>query len=265
MTNPITSTVVVDDGTEIAVHRWDSPVGDLPPVLLQHGFISNTLLEWAGRGMVAALLAAGRTVIGVDARGHGASQKSPDPARYGEERMAADLRTVIARLDVPAVDLVGYSMGSVVSAITASREPLVRRLVLGGTGAGLVELGGVDTRVIPTADLAEALLTDDLSSLPPALAAFRGFADAVGSDRPSLAAQALAAHAGPVDLGAITAPTLVIAGDADPLATRPEVLAAAIPGASLRLVAGDHMTAGGSLEFHTTVIEFLAETQESGS
>jgi pimeloyl-ACP methyl ester carboxylesterase len=259
---PQTATLVVDDGTEIAYHRWEPEVGVAVhpvPVVLQHGFAAGTLVDWAAPGTVAALTAAGRRVIGVDARGHGRSGKSSDPGRYGEQRMARDLRTVIAALGVPAVDLVGYSMGAVVALLTAAAEPAVRRLVVGGVGAGIVEVGGVDTRTLPNGLLAEALLAEDPSTLPPEVQGMRTFADPVGADRSSLAAQARSVHAEGIDLAAITVPALVIAGDADPLAARPEVLAAAIGGgARLRLVAGGHEVIGTSPGFRTAIVEFLA-------
>ncbi|GAB3001697.1 alpha/beta fold hydrolase [Saccharothrix stipae] len=259
---PRTATLVVDDGTVIAHHHWDPDPGTDPdpvPVVLQHGFAADTLVEWAGRGAVAALTAAGRRVVGVDARGHGVSGKSTDTTRYGERRMARDLRAVIATLDVPAVDLVGYSMGAVIVLLTATEEPAVRRLVVGGVGAGVVELGGVDTRVLPNDVLAEALLADDPRTLPlpPDVAGLRAFAETSGADLPSLAAQARAVHQGDIDLAAVTAPTLVVAGHDDPLAERPHVLADAIPGARLRLVSGDHGGTGGSPDFHTAIVDFL--------
>ncbi|KOX16047.1 hypothetical protein ADK67_40720 [Saccharothrix sp. NRRL B-16348] len=258
---PRTSALVVDDGAEIAYHCWGPDAGVDPhpvPVVLQHGFTADTMVEWAVHGTVAALTATGRSVVGVDARGHGRSGKSPDPARYGEPRMARDLRAVIAALDVPAVDLVGYSMGAVIALLTAVEEPGVRNLVVGGVGAGVVEVGGVDTRVLPNDVLAEALLADDPGALPPAVAGLRASAEVVGADLPSLAAQARAAHQDGVDLAAITARTLVIAGDDDPLAQRPHVLAEAITGARLRVVAGDHGTAVGSPDFRAAVVDFLS-------
>ncbi|MGM1062219.1 alpha/beta fold hydrolase [Saccharothrix sp. Mg75] len=255
-----TATLVVDDGTVIAHHHWDPDPGTSPhpvPVVLQHGFAADTLVDWAGRGTVAALTAAGRTVVGVDARGHGRSGKSPDPGRYGERRMARDLRAVIATLDAPAVDLVGYSMGAVVALLTAAGEPAVRRLVVGGVGAAVVELGGVDTRVLPDTVLAEALLADDPAALPPEVAGVRAFAEALGADLPSLAAQARSVHRGVINLAAVTAPTLVLAGDDDPLAARPRVLADAVPDARLRLVAGDHGSTGGHPDFRAAIVDFL--------
>jgi pimeloyl-ACP methyl ester carboxylesterase len=256
---PRTSVLVVDDGTPIAYHCWEPDTGIEPdpvPVVLQHGFSANTSVESAVHGTVAALTAAGRRVVGVDARGHGMSGKSPDPARYGEPRMARDLRAVVAALDVPAVDVVGYSMGAVIALLTAAEGDVVRRLVVGGVGAGVVEVGGVDTRVLPNEVLA-AFLADATGPLPPEVAGMVAFAESVGADLPSLAAQARAAHQGGIDLAAITAPTLVIAGDADPLARRPHVLADAIAGARLHVVAGDHGTTVAGPDFRTAVVDFL--------
>lgn len=259
---PHSATVVVDDGTVIAYHRWEPDPGTDPhpvPVLLQHGFTVDTMIEWASRGTVAALTAAGRTVVGVDARGHGRSQKSPDPARYGEQRMARDLRAVIAVLGATRVDLVGYSMGAVVALLTAVEERAVRRLVVGGVGAAVVELGGVDTRVLPADALAAAFLAEDPGGLPAGVAGMRAFAELVGSDLPSLAAQARSVHRTEIPLASVPVPTLVIAGVDDPLAARPEVLAAAVPGACTRLVAGDHTAAAGGPEFRASVVGFLAD------
>jgi len=50
----------------------------------------------------------------------------------------------------------------------------------------------------------------------------------------------------------------VLAGDADPLAVRPEVLVDAIPDARLRIVSGDHMQAIGDPRFTASIVDFLA-------
>ncbi|BCJ46025.1 alpha/beta hydrolase [Actinoplanes ianthinogenes] len=259
MRTPATAGVVVEDGTTIAYHCWEADEGvtaDPIPVVLQHGFTADTMADWLVPGTVAGLTAAGRRVVGVDARGHGRSAKSPDAGRYGERRMANDLLAVIALLGLPAVDLVGYSMGAVVALLAAS-QTTVRRLVVGGVGAGIVEVGGVDTRALPSDLLARALLAEDPEDLPPGIAGLRAHAEMLGADLPSLAAQARAVHRTGIDLAAITAETLVIAGDADPLAERPHVLAEAIAGASLRLIAGGHEVIGTSPEFRSAVIAFL--------
>ncbi|MCM4080989.1 alpha/beta fold hydrolase [Paractinoplanes hotanensis] len=257
---PRTATVVVDDGTTIAYHCWEPDavvIAHPVPVVLQHGFTADTMVDWLIPGTVAGLTAAGRRVVGVDARGHGRSGKSPDAARYGERRMADDLLDVVALLDAPAIDLVGYSMGAVVALLAAAERPTIRRLVVGGVGAGIVEVGGVDTRALPSDRLAHAFLAEDPDDLSPEIAGLRTHAEMLGGDLPSLAAQARAVHRAGIDLAAVTAETLVIAGDTDPLAERPHVLAGAITGARLCLVDGGHDVVGSNPDFRSAIIDFL--------
>jgi pimeloyl-ACP methyl ester carboxylesterase len=256
---PVTSRVRGRDGVEVAVHRWGAP-GDRPPVVLQHGFAADSVRNWQHTGVVAALLADGREVVAVDARGHGASDKPHDPERYGERTMAGDLSVVADVLELERFDLAGYSMGGIVSLALAGTDPRVRRLVVGGIGAGVVERGGLDTRAVRTTALVAALETDDPASISdPTAAGFRAFADSTGADRLALAAQARVVHAAPLPLGEIAAPTLVVAGDADPLAARPQVLADAIPGARLVMVPGDHLGAVRTPEFTAALVGFLGD------
>ena len=214
----------------IAYREWDG-ADERPPVILQHGFAVDALVNWVHPGVVEALLRAGRRVWAPDARGHGRSDAPHDPALYGEATMAGDVLALVDLIGADRVDLVGYSMGAVVSLLVAARDRRVRRLVVGGVGAAVVELGGVDTRVVDPAAIVAALTDEGPGATADAGAvAFRRFADASGADRIALAAQASRRHAKPIELARIAAPTLVLAGDADPLATRPQVLADAIPG-----------------------------------
>ncbi len=259
MSAPVTTRVRGRDGIEVAVHRWGVP-GQQPPVVLQHGFAADSLRNWEQSGVVAALLADGREVVAVDARGHGASDKPHDPERYGERAMAGDLASVADALQLDRFDLAGYSMGGIVSLVLAGTDPRVRRLVVGGIGAGVVERGGLDTRAVRTTALASALETDDPASIPdPMAAAFRTFADSTGADRLALAAHVRAVNTEPLPLGDIAAPTLVVAGVADPLAARPQVLADAIAGARLVTVPGDHLGAVRTPEFTGALVGFLGD------
>jgi pimeloyl-ACP methyl ester carboxylesterase len=160
---------------------------------------------------------------------------------------------------VGEIDLVGYSMGAVVSLLFAAGDARVRRLVVGGVGSGIVECGGVDRRALSNDSIIAALSTDDPETLEVAGArAFRSLADTLGCDRQALVAQARSIHRGGIELQRISAPTLVLAGDDDPLAIRPQLLADALPDATLRLLSGDHMHALGDPRFATSIVEFLA-------
>lgn len=245
------------DGTDIAYYEW----GDVwygPPVVLLHGFVADAFVNWVLPGVVDELVGASRQVIALDARGHGRSGKPHDPAVYGESVMARDLGHLLDHLGADELDLVGYSMGAVVALIAATQDRRVRRLVVGGVGAGVVEVGGVDTRVISNEMLRAALQADDPSTIAdPGAAAFRAFADAVDGDRRALAAHAAVVHAEPIPLERIMAPTLILAGDVDPLAVRPQVLGDAIPGAAVQLLSGDHFGAVTDPDCAQAIVEFL--------
>ena len=76
------------------------------PVVLIHGWPQNCA-SWERQ--IPVLLHAGYRVVAYDRRGFGASSK---PATgYDYDTMASDLNTLIARLDLREVSLVGFSMG----------------------------------------------------------------------------------------------------------------------------------------------------------
>jgi pimeloyl-ACP methyl ester carboxylesterase len=244
------------DGTEIAYYLWGADAAT-PPVVLHHGFAADARSNWVAPGVVDALTTAGHRVVGIDARGHGTSGKSDDPARYGDATMSRDLSGLFDVLGADHVHLAGYSMGGVVSLITAARDKRVERLVVGGIGGRVVrsELPGGRA----SADvLVTALLADDPDTVPAAGRGLRALADRVGADRPSLAAIARAGRQGVVDVDDITAVTLVLVGEDDAVASNPEVLAAAIGGgAQLRLLSGDHLTALRDPRFVSSIVDFF--------
>jgi pimeloyl-ACP methyl ester carboxylesterase len=239
------------DGTGIAF-AIDGP-SDGPSVLLLHGFAADHDLNWVRPGVVGALVEAGHRVIALDARGHGASDKPHDPAAYKDDAMARDARALLDHVGVEQVDIVGYSMGSVVSSRLVPVEPRTRRLVLGGVG------GGVVTGQLPRSDIADALIADDPSTVhEPAARLFRTFADSTGADRHALwAIQKARVVRDGTPLAEIRVPTLVLVGRDDRLVGPPEPLAAAIEGASVKIVEGNHLTAVSDPQFAKAIVDFL--------
>jgi pimeloyl-ACP methyl ester carboxylesterase len=172
--------------------------------------------------------------------------------------MARDLERLVDEIGAERVDLVGYSMGAVVSLLFAAAADRVRRLVIGGVGSGVVECGGVDRRSVSKEAVIAALEADDPAEVEdPGALRFRQLADALDSDRIAMAAQARSAYQGGVSLERIVAPTLVLAGAEDPLAVRPAVLAEAIPDATLLVLEGDHLGALGDARFKGAILDFL--------
>jgi pimeloyl-ACP methyl ester carboxylesterase len=247
------------DGIEIAYYEWGERVSALPPVVLHHGFVANAEANWVATGVVDALVAAGREVVALDARGHGRSEKPHDASRYGEQQMARDLAVLLDAIGARQVDLAGYSMGAVVALLLSSEDRRVRRLVVGGVGAGVVECGGVDRRAVSNESIVDALAAVDPASIErPEAAAFRMLADALDGDREALVAQARSVYRGGVALERVSAPTLILAGDEDPMAVRPAVLVEAIPNARLQTLAGNHVEALGDPRFARSIVDFLA-------
>lgn len=252
------------DGVRLRWYGWNLRREGVP-VVLHHGFAASAHANWVMSGIVQALVDAGLSVLAIDARGHGRSEAPANAERYGEPRMAADLLELLRAQGIQRFDLVGYSMGAVVSLLLAARlaieaqdAPKLRRLVIGGVGEGVIECGGVDTRAVPAKALAQALLLDEPAQIAhPGLLLFRLFAERMGGDRRALAAQAAALHRQPIPLDVIEVPSLVIAGQKDPLARRADRLAQALPNARFAPVPGDHLGAVARPELRAALLQFL--------
>ena len=86
--------------------------GEGEPVVLVHGFASTKETNWVVPGWIDTLRRAGRRAIALDNRGHGASTRLYDPARYHSAIMAQDVRALMDHLGVARADVMGYSMGA---------------------------------------------------------------------------------------------------------------------------------------------------------
>ncbi len=98
-------TVGSENSTSIDLYYEDHGSGQ--PVVLIHGY---PLDGHSWEKQQAALLAAGYRVIAYDRRGFG--QSSQPTTGYDYDTFAADLNTVLEKLDLTDVVLVGFSMGT---------------------------------------------------------------------------------------------------------------------------------------------------------
>jgi len=242
------------DGVDIAF--LDEGQGE--PIVLVHGFASTAQVNWVYPGWVATLTSAGRRVIALDNRGHGASSKLYDPAAYHSARMADDVRALLDHLALGRADVMGYSMGARITAFFAHAHPTrLRRAVLGGLGIRLVDGVGLPESI---ADALEAPTLSDVDD--PMGRTFRAFAEQTRSDLKALAAcirgsrQTLTRD----QVAAIDAPVLVAVGSKDDVAGAAAPLAALLPhGRALDIPGRDHMLAVGDKVFKEAVLGFLSE------
>jgi pimeloyl-ACP methyl ester carboxylesterase len=230
--------------------------GQGQPIVLVHGFASTKEVNWVHPGWVTTLTRAGRRVIALDNRGHGASSKLYDPAIYHSATMADDVRALLDHLNIERADVMGYSMGARITAfLVLSHAARVRSAIFGGLGIRLVEGVGLPESI---ADALEALSLDDVRD--PTGRMFRIFAEQTKSDLRALAAcirgsrQTLSAG----QVASIRVPVLVAVGTKDQVAGSARELAALIPAArALDISDRDHMLAVGDKVFKEGVIDFL--------
>jgi pimeloyl-ACP methyl ester carboxylesterase len=246
--------VTASDGTEIA---YDC-VGEGPPVVLIHGFGANRTITWANTGWFQSLIRAGHKVISIDCRGHGESGKPHDPEDYDEGRMAMDIVAVVADLQLPEIDLMGYSMGAQLAIRLMHDAPdRVRRAVLGGIGDSYFSLSKEQTET-----LAKGLLArDPVKVTDPLAREFRNFCEKAHDDLQAMAACMRRPRRifSPEELHALEQPVLVVAGAEDHMIGSPENFARAFRNGRLLIVPKkNHHSTVGDPAYKEAVVAFLA-------
>jgi 3-oxoadipate enol-lactonase len=220
----------------------DGPDG-APAVVLSNS-LGSTPAMWDAQ---LPLLAERLRVVRYDHRGHGGSPLPPGP--YELDDLGSDVLALLDRLGLERVHWCGLSLGGMVGMWMAINAPeRIDRLVLCCTSAKLgppemwadraatVRAHGVDA--VADAGIQRWLTPGFIEREPEVTAAVRAMLVATP-------AEGYAACCGVIErmdllphLGAVSAPTLVIAADDDP-STPPEHgerIAAAIPGARLEIV-----------------------------
>src|SRR6266498_6058933 len=115
-------------GVEFAHRELGRNNPGTPVVFLVH--LAAVLDNWDPR--VVDGFAASRRVVTFDNRGIGASSGSPATSI---EQMAMDAITFVKAMGLEQVDLFGFSMGGMIAQeIVLMEPPLVRKMILAGTG-----------------------------------------------------------------------------------------------------------------------------------
>ena len=125
---PVGRVVYVPGRGEMFFREKQGPQGPLP-VLLLHGWTATADTTWFP---VYPVLAADRTVLAIDHRGHGRGLRAETP--FSLEECADDAAALLDLLGIKRVIVAGYSMGGAVALLMWKRRPdLVGGLVLSGT------------------------------------------------------------------------------------------------------------------------------------
>ena len=103
------------------------------PVILIHGLYASGQMNWGLPGVIADL-AQHYQVIALDCRGHGQSDKPTGEGDYGV-KMVDDVVRLMDHLDMASANLIGYSMGGLITLKLAVTHPeRVHSVILGGMG-----------------------------------------------------------------------------------------------------------------------------------
>lgn len=133
--------------------------GEGEPILVVHGFTGRS----ESMAPVAAGLRDERRVLRVDLVGHGESEAPRARAPYTMECCVAQLTACLDALELPRVDLLGYSMGGRAALALAAAQPgRVRSAVLVGASAGLADAAQRAARIRDDEALADEIEREGL-------------------------------------------------------------------------------------------------------
>jgi pimeloyl-ACP methyl ester carboxylesterase len=202
-----------------------------PPLLLLRP-LGGSMALW---GSFRDALAAHVRTISFDPRG--VARSSPAPRGTSTRGMARDTLALLDHLRVERADVFGISLGGMVASWLAIDHPArVHGLILASTvargldvsGSGLSRGASLAACLLRPARAAEACLVRRVLSArfrrdhPREVERFAAIAEATPASRRELLrhAKAAARHDARADLHRITAPTLLLYGDDDPLIDR---------------------------------------------
>jgi pimeloyl-ACP methyl ester carboxylesterase len=176
--------------------------------------------------------------------------------------MIDDIATVMTAAGLSNADIMGYSMGGMLTMGLLMRRPdLARRAIVAGVGETYFRDAPIRRR-----EIADALIVPDPDTITdPVNRQFRLFASQAGKDLAALAACMRAERTifTREQLGRWQNPVLVVCGEHDALTGSPDGLADVFPqGRALVVAKRDHMTAVGDKVYKQAVVEFLGAASQ---
>lgn len=231
--------------------RLDGPEG--APVLVLSNSLGTTLEMWDAQ---AARFATTHRVLRYDTRGHGASVASPGP--YTVDQLGGDVLALLDALDIERASFCGISMGGLTGLWLGVNAPArLNHLVVANSAAKIGTAEGWTSRAALVREKGTAAMAELAASSPS-----RWFTDAFVAAQPAVVQRAQGWIAGIAPEGyaaccealaqadlrsairAISVPTLLIAGSADPVTTVADAQAmqAIIAGAQLVQVPASHLS-----------------------
>ena len=216
--------------------------GDGEPLVLLHGngedgtYFAHQIAHFSQRFRVLAL----------DTRGHGKSPRGEAP--FTIRQFARDLLAFLDARGIERAHLLGFSDGGNIALVFALAHPeRVGKLVLNGAN--------LNTRGVKRSVQAPIELGYRMARL------FAGLSAKARANAEMLGLMVNDPNVAPEELAALTAPTLVIAGENDMIREdHTRLIAERIPNARLAFVPGDHFVAAKNpAAFNREVERFLLE------
>lgn len=229
-------------------------IGAGRPVVLLHGYMSDAVTNWIRYGHADAIAARGHRVIMPDLRAHGDSAKPHDADAYPPDVLAHDGLALLRHLELDDFDLGGYSLGARTTVRMLALGAAPRRAVISGMGyegvSGTARRGAFFRKVL-TSD------ADFERGSPEWMA--QAFLKTTGGDAKALV-NIIDSFVDTSDeeLARIAMPTLVLSGVDDHDNGSAAELAGKLPGATLREVPGNHMSAVLKPDLGIAIADFLA-------
>lgn len=185
-----------------------------------------------------------RRVIAVDTRGHGKTPRGSAP--FTIRQFADDLYFFMQSQEIEKADILGFSDGGNIALCFAMKYPqMVNRLIANGAN---LDPSGVKVKFQFPIELGYRIAS-----------VFAKKKHNAEKNSEMLGLMVNDPNISPMELGKISAPTLIIAGTNDLIKrSHTELIAVSIPNAKLALIEGDHFVAGKNPdEFNATVEAFL--------